>query len=549
MRTYYQGTQYTVEFDENDTTCFVRHTDASPQVVQGRGAFVFDTVSGELVAKRGAARGRKDQEWLAFSMDAQDHAREELRRHGVLANPYGFGCDIPEIANPKKGGEAEIGRIVVMGNPGQCPTRVRPGEEGYIANVDDDGVIYVEWSGGESSSLAADDTFELPTAWNPEPARISRTRGVKTMRGPYSARKGYKPWITRRGKLGEGFLTTMSKKQREASLDRCVDAYGYRSCLGSIMVLERAKRGPRGQGEGIGIRYAKKLAASRDYLKQKYGGVGSFGPREKAKPARRAAESGPGYDTSDVAIANPVHRLLVTAPNESTAAARGRRFGRVMEVKNIGGGQWHVTVNQRRVAPNPSNLSEISLTEVKIDVDPEQEILLDRLVMAARNDGDAYRLKDPDVAVDSAFATIMAQEPERLQHDFGVVRGEAVRLVRKRWRTKNPCPNPCFGLHVHGEQVGPVLQQIQGRRPAANPGTEEHARRAHAYLREGQDVMRRAMEHAYARDAHRFALLAGHEVDDSKMKGSDAKHFHEAVAQLASAATALLDDLKCRWGG
>ncbi len=399
MRTYYQGPTYTVVFDEGDTGCFTRHTEADPEVVRGRGAFVFDSFSGDLVTSKGSARGRDDMQWLAFSQDAQEHARKELRMHGVAINPYEFGCQLPEIANPDKGGKAKLGRTVVMETPGKVPTSVRAGEEGRIVNIDDEGVIYVEWEGGEESSLAKDDKFRMPKAWNP-PAAISRTRGVKTMHGPYSAKKGYKPWIRRRGKLGEGFLTTMSKKQREESLDRCVKAYGYRSCLGSILVLERAKRGPRGTGEGVGVKYAKELKSSRDYLKEKFGGVGSFGPREKKQEVARAAEHGPGY--------------------------------------------------------------------------------------------------------------------------------------------------------------------------RANPDSAEHERRAYAYLREGEDAIRRGMGHyesaqrggmvratvgkevdeacAYARDAHKYAILAQHEVDDSNNIGAKkSAHFLEAVSQLRASADAMLDRLSCAW--
>lgn len=396
MRTYYEGPTYTVSFDESDTNCFTRYTGASPEVVRGRGAFVFDSQTGDVLGRKGAARGREDAEWLAFSQDAQEHARDELGRHGVVVNPYDFGCELPEIRNPKK--NKQIGKLIVMDRPAAGHSTVRPGEVGTIANVDEDNVIYVEWEGGESSALAKGDKYTVHKAENP-PARISRTRGVKTMRGPYSAKKGYKPWIQRRGKLGEGFLTNMTKKEREKSLDRCVRAYGYRSCLGSIMVLERAKKGPRGKGKGVGVKYASKLKSARSYLKEKYGGPGSFKREEERREVRRAAEAGPGY--------------------------------------------------------------------------------------------------------------------------------------------------------------------------RVNPSAEEHARRAHAYLHEGQDAMRRAMEHhrrakegnlvratvggeidqacAFARDAHRYAILARHEIDDSSIGEKDANQFREAATQLDKAADALLDDLSCAW--
>lgn len=143
------------------------------------------------------------------------------------------------------------------------------------------------------------------------PPRISRTRGVKTMRGPYDARRGYSPWIKRKGKLGQGFLTTMTTAERKKALDRCVKNYGYRSCLGSIMVLERARTGPRGEGVGVGVKYASKLKSAREYLVKTYGGPGSFGPRRQ-QLAAVAADSGtagieeyPGY----FPMANPSNQL------------------------------------------------------------------------------------------------------------------------------------------------------------------------------------------------------------------------------------------------
>jgi hypothetical protein len=285
MRTYYNGDTYTVAFTEEDTSCFARYTDAAPDDVCGRGTFVFNTVSGDLMKVTGSGAGHQESMgWLAFSQDAQDQAREELSRHGVNVNPYDFCCDMPEVTDQSgvrkhKGAKPEIGRSVIMLNPGTCPTRVVPDEEGCIVNIDDRGALHIEWENGSSSALAQDDDWMLPPAWNPPPS-ISRTRGVKKMKGPFSKAKGYKGWIQRRGKLGEGFLTTMSTEERHKALDRCCTDFGYRSCLDSILVLERARKGPRGKCEGVGVRYATKLKESREYLKMKYGGPGSFKSEE-----------------------------------------------------------------------------------------------------------------------------------------------------------------------------------------------------------------------------------------------------------------------------
>jgi len=229
MRAYHQGSSYTVEFTDADTTCFTRHTGADPSVVKGRGSFTFDTATGDLIGAKGAAgRHGGQMDWLAFSQDAQDQGRSQLAGQHMVVNPCDLSYDLIELSENPCGGPSD------------------------------------------------------------NPARISRTRGVKTMRGPYDARRGYRPWITRRGKLGEGFLTKMSKKQRQDSLDRCVSEYGYRSCLGSILVLERAKTGPYGKGVGVGVEYASKLKSSRDYLRETYGGPGSFGPRPEVTVSRVA---------------------------------------------------------------------------------------------------------------------------------------------------------------------------------------------------------------------------------------------------------------------
>ena len=215
MRARRRWNTYEVAFDERDAANFQANTDAPERTVVGCGVFVFDLHTGDIVDARGAANGRGEIEWLAFSQDAQDFAIAVL---GVC----GYECELPELTEK---------------NP-----------------VD----------------------------------RISRTRGVKSMKGPYSKEKGYEPWIKRSGVLGKGFLTTMTKAQRHSSLDACVREYGYRSCLGRIMVLERAKSGPRGQGVGVGRKYATELKESRDYLRKTYGGKGSFGPKKKVSKRRAA---------------------------------------------------------------------------------------------------------------------------------------------------------------------------------------------------------------------------------------------------------------------
>ncbi len=84
------------------------------------------------------------------------------------------------------------------------------------------------------------------------------------------------PWITHEGKLGGPGYTSKSAKERHKILDKCVKGkWGYRSCLGSIMVLLRNTE--------ISAKVRKVLEADKKYLMDKYGGPGSFGPEKKKK--------------------------------------------------------------------------------------------------------------------------------------------------------------------------------------------------------------------------------------------------------------------------
>ena len=103
------------------------------------------------------------------------------------------------------------------------------------------------------------------------------SRGRKSPSAKYSVSKGYKPWITREGKLGgRGFISKSPSSQHKLLIS-CVKKYGYRSCLGSLMVLNRNKT--------IKQRHGAVLDDLKSYLKRKYGGRGSFSSRS---PKRRS---------------------------------------------------------------------------------------------------------------------------------------------------------------------------------------------------------------------------------------------------------------------
>ncbi len=95
-----------------------------------------------------------------------------------------------------------------------------------------------------------------------------RSRGAE--KGPY---KDDEPWIEREGKLGGPGYITRPKSQRHKILDQCVDEYGYRSCLGSILVLMK--------NSGIKSHTRQVLTDDKDWLVKKYGGPGSFSRRKK----------------------------------------------------------------------------------------------------------------------------------------------------------------------------------------------------------------------------------------------------------------------------
>ena len=95
-------------------------------------------------------------------------------------------------------------------------------------------------------------------------------------KGPLRRRTATRDWIgkaiTRPGKLGGAGFLSKSKAAQEKILRGCVTEYGYRSCLGSVMILERIP--------DIQNRWGARLAGLRHFLVRNFGGPGSFGPRK-----------------------------------------------------------------------------------------------------------------------------------------------------------------------------------------------------------------------------------------------------------------------------
>lgn len=89
-------------------------------------------------------------------------------------------------------------------------------------------------------------------------------------------------WIKRKDKLGGSGFISKSQNLQHKILDQCVAKYGYRSCLGSIMVLNRNR--------SIKSKHGDKITSLRNWLKNKYGGKGAFGSSPK-RTKRRTRKS------------------------------------------------------------------------------------------------------------------------------------------------------------------------------------------------------------------------------------------------------------------
>lgn len=128
------------------------------------------------------------------------------------------------------------------------------------------GEILIEKKGYKRKAYTrADGTYVKATTVKPsnycakDQGKKGRTsRGAKT--GPYSKSK---PWITREGKLGGAGYLKKSAAERHKILDRCYDEYGYRSCLSSIVVLNR--------NSVIANKYGSKIDADKNWFMNKYG--------------------------------------------------------------------------------------------------------------------------------------------------------------------------------------------------------------------------------------------------------------------------------------
>lgn len=123
----------------------------------------------------------------------------------------------------------------------------------------------------------------------PDPGRKGRrARGAK--KGPYRKEA---PWIQREGELGGPGFTKKSTPTRRRLMGKCVREYGYRSCLGKIMVLLK--------NSDIKPTTRRVLEADKAWLMRTYGGPGSFAQRNATTSPSWGEPYGPGphYQTTD----------------------------------------------------------------------------------------------------------------------------------------------------------------------------------------------------------------------------------------------------------
>lgn len=180
------------------------------------------------------------------------------------------------------------------------------------------------------------------------PPELAAEAAVETL--PAGPRK---PWITRPGKLGgKGFLARPQSERRRI-LDNCVRRYGYRSCLGSLQVLER--------NQAIAKAHSAEIDSDIVYLKRKYGGPGSFGPQRMRSTTERMAvtwlpqEPGSnltwGFDGSDLyavenvgsgdhSVIGPDGGSLGSRPSLSQAKALASRGARRRTSQKSSGGKY-----------------------------------------------------------------------------------------------------------------------------------------------------------------------------------------------------------------
>ena len=272
------------------------------------------------------------------------------------------------------------------------------------------------------------------------------------------------------------------------------------------------------------MKYASQLKESRDYLKKKYGGAGSFGPRKKED--RRIAVANPSANPGHACVWKtvevegvqipfliwtggiPTTEEIHNAPNftifPSPTRVRGKLpYGESIKITDAEGSYdampWFVS--ERSDVPYDSKVDlalglafdwgggELS-TILNTDDDLRGETHdWGRGPIEIKSDDQAWPwaiergftlIKVPDAlsGKNKKYAEVFVLDTEESKGNSYWWTQTPLRAGLLKFAEWQRQANPCFGLHVHGDQVVPVMRQLQG-----NPGKAAHLKEAHNRLR------------------------------------------------------------------
>jgi len=78
--------------------------------------------------------------------------------------------------------------------------------------------------------------------------------------------------------------------------------------------------------------------------------------------------------------------------------------------------------------------SSEDLHERTSGLDPDQERMLDEIVVTARNEGDFYRKNDPKGAIDFVIKGYLKSKMQTMRHDAQVIRKRAIAELKRNWK-------------------------------------------------------------------------------------------------------------------
>lgn len=144
-----------------------------------------------------------------------------------------------------------------------------------VARGTDSKGAYYKWgAGGKKYHYTTKNAASRNRAKNEALKQGRAVQASKRRRAP----TGGRAWITRPGKLGGPGYLARPAAERHRLLDSCVTRYGYRSCLGSLMVLNRNRE--------IKALHGPKIDGDKRYLEKKYGAKTTGGAATLSSAAR-----------------------------------------------------------------------------------------------------------------------------------------------------------------------------------------------------------------------------------------------------------------------